>query len=1116
MNKTLQGKCFACYHFVFSVFLSTLFVLISGNLAAQKYYTAETSFAVKLGTTKPIYETTSVLPTDAAKLKERKANKPRIIPNFAGRRPLIEHNPEALPKGPDPLYDPSMNRMPTNDIFPVVNIAGINQNSSGGSAPPDVNGDIGRDYYVEIVNATFFRVFDKAGAAVSGIISANTIWSQVGQTSSGDPILLYDQAVDRWLLTEFPSNNRVLVAISLTSDPRGSWDAYAFQTPRFPDFPKYGIWGNAYYLTTNESGGNFPIYAINRDDILAGVDVARIQRLTVPKIGGVFFEVAQPVDWDGLNPPPAGSPGIVLKLNDDDWGVAEQDEILFHKINIDWENSTASNVEVISFPTTSYDTDGCSQENTGGFSCIPQPNGQGIDGAEWIITNKAQYRNFGTHEAFVLAFMVDVTGEDVAGIRWMEFRKTATEDWHIFQEGTVGSDDGLHRFMPSISIDGSGNIGLAYAISGPDKFPSLRYTGRYRSDPPGVMSFTEFEFATGAGAQGFDRYGDYFSMSVDPADDATFWFAGQYLPSNDDWATRIVAFVAHRDTIDVFPLSLLSPANDGALGEQQVGFSVFNRGLTTVFPFPIGYSFNGGPWITETPPLDSLQIDEEFSYNFVTPFTIDAPGAYPLQIATFLDNDDNKKNDTLTFTVIKYGMKDVALEYQLTQGDGVICAEEASISFLIKNAGLDTVRQVTFEVSLSGQPVDTVSWEGELAFGEETVFTFPANVDDGENMFSIDIQFINTNFVDELPANNQIEWIVIAQPDGKEAILEFTTDNFPQESTWKLFDATNTVIASGGPFADQQTTYIESFCLHPEACYTFTVYDGFGDGMSAQGVQGDFEISNEDGVIIAELAKPNFGSQTSSQFCMTEQCLFILQVGVEHESTPGAADAIAIGEAANSLGTVTYSIDGGTVFQTSSSFPNLTPGVYTMIGKDAAGCRDTVDFEVLSCNLQAFITTSPAVGGDVGQIHVSVSGELGQVLYSLNGGTFVTDSFFVMLEPGDYEVTVKDSAGCTTIDTVTVSTSVSTFSINEDYFIEVYPNPGKGVYQVEAIFPAEDIFMPYTIYSHEGETLLNGTIVKYDDRYKGEISINVYPPGIYYIAFRPGKEMIVTRIIKVE
>ena len=203
--------------------LSFLILTLNFNWAnAQKYYNAEQTYAVKLGTTKPLYTLPGVSATDPQKLQDRKNNKPRIIPNFAGRRPLLTHRPDALPQGPDPLYMASQQlRMPGNDIFPVVNIEGIGQESSG-STPPDVNGDIGRDFYVEIVNATFFRVFDKTGAPVSGLISANTIWTQVGQVSAGDPILLYDQQVDRWFLTEFPSNNRVLVAISHTSDPRGS------------------------------------------------------------------------------------------------------------------------------------------------------------------------------------------------------------------------------------------------------------------------------------------------------------------------------------------------------------------------------------------------------------------------------------------------------------------------------------------------------------------------------------------------------------------------------------------------------------------------------------------------------------------------------------------------------------------------------------------------------------------------------------------------------------------------------------------------------------------------------------------------------------------------------
>jgi hypothetical protein len=1092
-----------------------LVTFFGSSLSAQIYHTAETSFAIKLGRTKPLYESVSISETDKEKLKVLKDNKPKVIPNFGGRRQLDAHNPFALPMGPDPLFNTWIDRMPPTEILPVINIEGIGESSSG-ATPPDVNGDIGKDFYTEIVNATFFRVFDKTGTPVSGLISANSIWSQVSQTSSGDPILLYDQQVDRWLLTEFPSSTRVLVAISLTSDPRGSWDAYAFQTPRFPDFPKYGIWPNAYFLTTNESGGNMPVYAINREDILAGADIARIQRLTVPKIGGVSFEVGQPIDWDGLQAPSDGSPGLIVKLNDDDWGTTTTDQVLLNKIHIDWDNESNSNIEVITIPTTPYDTDGCQQENTGGFSCIPQPNGQGIDGAEWIICNKAQYRNFGTHESFVMCFMVDVTGDDVAGIRWMEFRKTLTDDWHIYQEGTVGSDDGLHRFMPSIGIDGRGNIGLAYSISGFSKFPSLRYTGRYASDPLGTMSFLEYEFATGGGSQGSDRYGDYASMSVDPADDATFWFTGEYLPANNEWSTRIVAFTAHRDSIDVLPLTLIRPVNDGVLGEQLVTFNLLNRGLATVFDFAVGYQFNNGSWISEFPMVDSLAVDSSITYSFLSPVTFDAPGNYPLQIATLLDNDGNNKNDTLSFIVVKFAHLDAAFEYIIPSAAGDVCADESISSMLIRNNGLDTITTLVMQVTRNDFPVDTISWTGSILFHEEVEFSFPISVlDDGDNVIALSILELNGG-VDEIPANNEINWILTAKPEGLPLTLFFTTDNFPQESSWKLFDMDNNIIATAGPFASQQTVYSTAFCLDPGECYTFTVFDAFGDGMSAQGVKGDYEIYNESGELIADLAKPNFGNQSSSAFCLTNECLFDLQVGVEHESSPGTGDAIAIGEPVNSLGVVQYSIDGGVNFQSSNSFINLVPGFYMMVAQDGAGCVDSVPFEILSCNLQVSVTTKPAVGGDVGEIHIDASGGNGPLFYSIQGGAFVSDSLFVMLEPGDYIVTVKDSAGCEITDSVTVSTTVRTSIITDDYFINISPNPGKGVFQVSAVFDLPLLFVYYDITTSTGSPVYNGSIVRYSNTYKGEISLAAYPAGTYYIVFHIGQKMAIRRIVKVD
>jgi hypothetical protein len=466
--------------------------------------------------------------------------------------------------------------------------------------------------------------------------------------------------------------------------------------------------------------------------------------------------------------------------------------------------------------------------------------------------------------------------------------------------------------------------------------------------------------------------------------------------------------------------------------------------------------------------------------------------------------------------ITKYGLRDVALEYVVSGENNIVCADEADINLLLRNTGIDTIRHAAFELSLESTPVDTITWTGTLAFGEETTLTFSSSLNDGANSFSIKADSLNYVFTDEVPANSQIAWTLNAQPEGQPVFLNFTTDNFPQESTWKLFDEDNVVIASGGPFSTSQNTYMTEFCLDPEACYKFTVYDAFGDGMSAQGVQGDYEIFNQDGDLIADLSRPNFGSQTSSNFCLTAQCLFELQVGVEHESAPGAGDGVAIAETANSLGNITYSIDGGNTFQASSSFLNLDAGIYNLIAKDGAGCLDTSTFEILSCTLQTLITTVPAIGGDVGEIHITVTGGFGPVTYSLQEGPFVTDSVFTNLEPGDYIVTVKDSLGCTSQDTVTVSTSVGTSSLNGDYFIRISPNPGKGLYQVEASFNSEYIFIPYTLLNAAGQPLYDGTIVRYNDRYRGEISIRAYPAGVYYAAFRLDSKIAVSRIIKLE
>lgn len=1085
---------------------------------SQKYYTAEKSFGVKLGVTKPLYFSAFVSSSDSAKIKELKKNKPQTIPNFYSSRHIEHPNPNALPQGPDPVWMNMDDSRMQHEILPIINIEGINSTQSPAN-PPDPNGDISKDHFVEIVNSTNFKVFNKLGNSVSNLISTNTIWSQIGQSNFSDPVLLYDQAVERWFLAEIAPTNtrRVLVAISETSDPLGSWAAYMFQAPQLPDFPKFAIWPDAYYMTTNESGFNFPVYAFNRADLLAGADTIRMQRLTIPKIGGVFFEVGQPVDWDGLPAPPTGSPGLFVKMNDDGWGTTIQDKILLNKVTIDWDNQQNSHIEVIPFTSAPFDTDGCQLEGTGQFSCIPQPNNQGIDGAEWIITNKSQYRNLGGYESFVLSFMVDVTGDDVAGVRWMEFRKTSTEDWHIHQEGTIGSDDGIHRFMPSIGINGHGDIGIGYAVSGYDKHPSLRFSGRYATDPPGTMTFNEYEFATGTGSQGQSRFGDYASMSVDPSDDATFWFAGEYSKVNGSWGTKIVSFNPSRDTFDVLPAQADAPQSSADLGlNEPVQITVVNRGRNTVPLFNVSYQFDGGGWVSEPAGIDSLQVNQAYQHTFGSTIAFPNLGAYSLQVATGLDIDDNKRNDTLSLSIVKYGKLDAALEYIVPVPQNVICGGESHTEVYIRNMGGDTIHNLLMELVVGNHFPVPIPWSGSLAFGEETIISFDATgLEPGNNTLQLNAIEVN-GLSDDIPVNNLITWNIEARPDGQIFTLHFRTDNFPGESTWKLFDDGGNIIASDGPFADVQHSYTTSLCLDPEACYTFTVYDAFGDGLNQGIPKGDFEIVNGDGELVVKMARPNFGSEVSNEFCVTGECMFTLQAGVIHESAVGLGDGMVIAETANSLGTIMYSLDGGQTFQSGNIFSGLVPGHYTMLAHDGAGCVDSIAFDIVTCNLQALITTLPAIGGDVGEIHIAVIGGIGAITYSLNGGGFVQDSFFRMLEPGDYIVTIQDSLGCTIQDTVTVSTQVGTSQPTGSYFLRISPNPGNGVFYLEAMFQTEQIFVPYIIFDAQGEPVYYGSVVRYNDVYKDELVLRNVPEGLYYIVFQFGHERVASRIINLK
>jgi hypothetical protein len=427
---------------------------------------------------------------------------------------------------------------------PALNIDG---QGFTGVNPPDTAGDIGGDYFIQAINGAngaVCTVYKKAdGTVAAGPFRLRDL-GDVQVTGKGDPIILYDHPANRWVLTEFSeSGNKLLVYVSKTSDPvSGGWKLYEFTAPNFPDYPKYGLWNDAYYVTTNEADGP-AIYALDRAKMLAGENDATMQRFLASQLNGFGFQALTPADLDGPAPSD-GAPGYAMRHRDDEVhnpgsNDPNQDFLELYELRINWSDATQSTFAgPAAIPISEIDSD---LNGLLSFSCFPQKGSSTrLDPLREVIMSRLQYRNFGTHESIVGSFVTDVDGTDHGGVRWFELRKADQGSWQVHQEGTYAPDS-HHRWMSSIAMDGSGNIALAYNVTSSSMFPSLRYAGRLVSDPMGTMPRGEHTLIDGTVANASQRYGDYAALCVDPSDDRVFWFTGEYNAAST-WSTRIGSF----------------------------------------------------------------------------------------------------------------------------------------------------------------------------------------------------------------------------------------------------------------------------------------------------------------------------------------------------------------------------------------------------------------------------------------------------------------------------------------------------------------------------------------------------------------------------------------------
>ncbi len=1075
-----------------------------------------TTQAEFLGHTKPVRNMVEIRKTTPDKRKQVKRNN-AVPKNFVGRGRPTQFNPDAKPQGPDPTRQSVHSRLDLN-IEPTINITGITA-----GPPNDPSGDVGRDHYVQAINATTIAVYDKQGELLT-TFAANAIWSQVNRTSAGDPIVLYDQEVERWIITEFPRGNELLVAISDDHDPLGSYTAYNFGTPQFPDYPKYGIWTNAYSVTTNESGaGQHVSYFINRDQLLAGEPTVDIQRITFAgESGAPGFFVPSAVDWTGRQRPAQDKP-ILLSLQDDAWGSSDTDNVLLHTIEIDWDNPSNTTVNTTTIPTSPYDSNPCSINVGGQFPCMPQPgNGGALDGIPFLIMFQPHYRNFGTHESIVYNFITDVSGGDnLSGIRWVELRRTSVdEEWMLYQEGTYAPEDGLDRYMGSICMDANGNMALAYIVSSETEFAGVRFTGRRASDPLGEMSVVEYVAAVGDGSiNSNSRFGDYSHMTIDPTDDRSFWFTAEYAGGTPgSTLTRIISYNLGRDTVDLAAAALVEPTSSAELGASETIIASFvNVGIDTISSFSVGYQVDDRTRVLEVVDFE-LSPDSFYTHTFDITADFDVIGDYDVKIFTSLLEDSAPLNDTISVFLRKLGQNDAALVSALNT-EPVLCGDSTSINLTLRNIGARPISTVEIEQMVNGIVTGTVTWEGDLATGESESVLIPLT-DLERGTSGVDFTIISVNGTDDdREDNNQASVEVTAITTGADYLLQIQFDEFPDETTWTLLDENDNVFYEGGPYDDsfENEIFSQVICLDSTACYIFVINDSYGDGMCCQYGEGFSLITDMNGNVVMSL-DGEFNSSAEQDFCGVFECKLIADAFPGTISEPGASDGTLFINTQNGIGEVQISIDGGNTFSTRVLYSNLSEDTYDIVVEDAAGCRVEFSIDLLACKLQADInvTGESAVDADDGSIIVDIIDGFPPYEYSINGGfTFQDLGEFTDLGSGDYDLVVRDSLGCELESTVELDISVSTRQLTAGVDVEVFPNPTADIVRM-SISGAEhpSSILPLTIYSAAGTPIMISNLTLYDGVYTGQLSLMNYPAGTYYVVVDEAKVKILQAIVK--
>jgi hypothetical protein len=410
---------------------------------------------------------------------------------------------------------------------------------AGNGDPSDLSLAVGPNHIVQVVNWQM-AVYTKKGAMYSttgmslGTKSSNAIFAGFGgrceggnAADHGDTVVRYDQLAGRWVFIQpvFASPYAMCYAVSAGPDPLGSYSRYEFARAEFPDYPRLGVWPDGYYIGTSAGDDVVQkrICVADRAKMLMGQPATE---QCVGKSGVNFFN---PADLDGMTAPPAGAPNIVMALGGTQLqNMLEDDGVYAYKLHVDWATPSSTSLTGPTKITVARYHYLCDGQLT---NCVPQMGSSTkLDAQGDKLMQRLAYRNFGDHQSLVITHSINGPSAG-GGLRWYEFRLDASGTPFLYQQSTFAPDTG-YRWLGSAAMDGRGNIGIGYSFGASTSYQGQRFAAHAAADPLGTLGARESVLIDSTAAKGGgNRYEDFATTVVDPSDDATFWYMGDYYKS---------------------------------------------------------------------------------------------------------------------------------------------------------------------------------------------------------------------------------------------------------------------------------------------------------------------------------------------------------------------------------------------------------------------------------------------------------------------------------------------------------------------------------------------------------------------------------------------------------